>query len=181
MRIHKCLQSLILLGVGCSLAACSRAPEGWIPLLEETSTAFLETETDRVFEHVQTARANLRTDPGQAERALTEAEFSLDHLRVYYLPLFQARERAYNAYRYLYLGDGDRSAEELGKIQETLEGMAESLEGGALREVELLSGVVAEARIAALADPTEAAPLLESVARRLDLVVVKGDLIVDSR
>jgi hypothetical protein len=158
---------------------CDRSPEGWTPVLEETSTVFLETETRRLSEDVGTALTELRADPERAEAALEEARKSLDHLLTYYLPLLQARERAYNAYRYLFLGDDDRCVQELGKIAEAFEGMVGAFDGGALSELTSLAEMVADARIAALADPEAAAPILESLGRRLDLVVLKGDLIID--
>jgi hypothetical protein len=146
--------------------------------MEETSIVFLETETSRLSGNVETALAHLQADPAQAEAALREASTRLDHLQGYYLPLFQARERAYNAYRYLFLGDNTRCVEELGMIQETFEGMVESVQGGALSELTSLAEMVADARIAALAESEDAGPILESLARKLDLVVLKGSLIV---
>jgi hypothetical protein len=179
MGIPKSFPPEMLLGLVLLIWGCDRGPEGWTPVLEETSTVFLETETSRLSGYIETALAHLRTDPGQAETALREASTTLNHLQGYYLPLFQARERAYNAYRYLFLGDDTRCVEELGKIQEAFEGMVGAVEGGALLELTSLAEMVADARIAALAEPEEAAPMLESLARRLDLVVLKGSLILE--
>ena len=178
-RARMLVVSVILIPAILIIGACDRGPEGWTPVLEETSIVFLETETGRLSGNVQAALAHLRADPAQAEEALREASTRLNHLQGYYLPLFQARERAYNAYRYLFLGDNTRCVEELGMIQETFEGMVESVQGVALSELTSLAEMVADARIAALAEPEEAAPILESLARRLDLVVLKGSLIVD--
>lgn len=175
MRFHHNL----VLGFIVLLWGCDQGPKGWTPVLEETSTVFLETETSRLAGHVEAALVNLRNDPEQAEVALREASASLEHLQAYYLPLFQARERAYNAYRYLFLGDTTRCVEELGRIRETFDGMVGSVDGGALSELTSLAEMVADARIAALAEPKEAGPMLESLARRLDLVVLKGSLIID--
>jgi len=178
MKIAKAFQLTMLLACVSTVWGCDRSPEGWTPVLEQTSTVFLETETRRISEHVGIALDHLRTDPGQAETALKEAKATLDHLQGYYLPLFRVRERAYNAYRYLYLGDEAQAVEELGRVRETLENMVENVEGGALLELLSLSESVADARIAALAAPEKAAPILESLARRLDLVLLKGDLII---
>jgi len=179
MRIPKAFHLTTLLTCAGMVWGCDRSPEGWTPVLEQTSTVFLETETGRISERVEAALDHLRTDPGQAEAALREAKATVDHLQGYYLPLLRVRERAYNAYRYLYLGDETQVVEELGKAQETLEKMVEDVEGGAFLELLSLSESVADARIAALADPEEAAPILESLARRLDLALLKGDLIIN--
>jgi hypothetical protein len=124
--------------------------------------------------------AQLQTDPGQAVRALQNAEKSLEYLRDFYLPLFQARERAYNAYRYFRLGEGTQVDRELRLIEETLESMAEAEGGGPQNELQALAEAVASARIAAKGPPREAGTALEELARRLEQVVVKGDLIIGS-
>ena len=163
-----------------ALWGCDRPPDHWIPVLEETSTTFLETETERALEGVQTALAQLQTDPGEAANALQKAERSLEYLRDFYLPLFQARERAYNAYRYFRLGEDAQVDRELRLIEETLGSMAEAVGGGPQNELQALAEVVASARIAAKGPPEEAGPALEALARRLEQVVVKGDLIIGS-
>ena len=89
---------------------CEHQPEGWTPVQASTS------EVDRMSERVGVALEHLTSDPDQAEAALQETAASLEHLRGYYLPLFQARERAYNAYRSLYLDDRDRVMLELERI-----------------------------------------------------------------
>ena len=67
------------------------------------------------------------------------------------------------------------------RVQETLELMAETLEGDALLELKSLAEAVADARVAALAGPQKARSMLEVLARRLDQAVLKGDLIIGSR
>ncbi|MGW8264826.1 MAG: hypothetical protein ACWGSQ_00560 [Longimicrobiales bacterium] len=164
-----------LLGVS---GGCDSRPEGWTPVLEETSTVFLETETARLLEHVQSARDRLATDPAGAEAALEEAQSTLEELRDYYLPLFQARERAYNAYRSLYLADETRVFEELDEIEGILGAMAELAQGGRLNEIQTLGEALSDARLAVEAGPSEGAPALETLARKLNQAALKGDLIL---
>ena len=173
----KSLTSSILVSAGL-LSGCDRPPETWTPVLEETSTVFLETETGRALNGVQEALANLRTDPEETERSLQKAETSLEYLMDFYLPLFHARERAYNAYRYFVLGEGAQVDRELRLIEETLGSMAEAAGGGPNRELQALAEMVAAARIAVRGGPEEARASLEALARRLEQVVVKGDLII---
>ena len=147
-------------------------------MLEETSTAFLEAETQRVLERVRAAREGVMVDPAEAEGTLREAETSLEHLVAYYLPLLQARERAYNAYRSYFLGDEGRTAQELAKIEELLEGMAESASGGRLQELQSLAEVLADARLAVESGPEEGRSALEALARALNQAALKGELIL---
>jgi hypothetical protein len=155
--------------------ACQDRPEGWTPVLEETSTAFLESETARVLDRVRSAKEGLREDPPAAENTLREAETSLEHLVAYYLPLLQARERAYNAYRSFLLEGVDQ---ELGRIEGLLERMAVDASGGRLQEIQSLGEVLADARLAVRSGPTNASRSLEALARALNQAAVKGELIL---
>ena len=178
MKCHRMGSILLLLTLLVSTGGCDRQPEGWTPVLEETSTAFLETETERLLVHVRTATDYLETDPEAARTALVEAQASLEHLKDYYLPLFQARERAYNAYRSLYLDDPGRVDEELVKIEEILEQMAERAQGGRLQELQTLGEALADARLALESGQDLGAPALETLARKLNQAALKGDLIL---
>lgn len=48
MKGHKSYQ-LILLAAALIAAGCGQPPEGWTPVLEETSTGYLEEETERAL------------------------------------------------------------------------------------------------------------------------------------
>jgi hypothetical protein len=169
------LTLLVLAGV---VSGCQRSPEGWTPVLEETSTAFLEAETGRALDQVRTAREAVAEDPASVEDALRAAETSLEHLLTYYLPLVQARERAYNAYREFFLSDEDRVVQELSRIEDLLEGMAEAASDAPLPELQALAEVLADARLAIEGRPEEARTALETLARRLNQAALKGDLIL---
>jgi hypothetical protein len=168
--------SLLLLGL---FWGCDRRPEGWTPVLEETSTAFLETETERALDRVRTAQEHIGDDPAAATSALEHAESALEHLTYYYLPLFQARERAYNAYRSFYLSDEDQAIRELERIEGILDAMAKNAPVGQLQELQSLGEVLADARLAVEAGGDAGAPALEVLARRLNQVALKGDLILE--
>jgi hypothetical protein len=170
--------AVLAAGVLAGFFGCGDRPEGWTPVLEETSTAFLETETDRLLEHVRTALESLTQDPGQAESALTQAESELEHLKDYYLPLFKARELAYNAYRSFYLGDEARVTEQLQGVEDILGAMAERAEGGRLQEIQSLAEKLADAELAVTSGGEEGAPALEVLARNLNQAALKGDLIL---
>lgn len=162
------------------LWACDRPPTDWTPVLEHTSTTFLETETNRALEAVRSATARIPSDPQGAEGELKKAESALQYLRDFYLPLFQGRERAYNAFRYHKLGDTGQVDRELELIEETLASMVVTTGGGPHRELQSLAEDVAAARVAARGSPAEAERALEALARRLDQAVLKGDLITGS-
>ena len=56
--------------------------------------------------------------------------------------------------------------------------MAADAESGALQELQALGEALADARLAVEAGSEEAAPALESLARRLNQAALKGDLIL---
>ena len=177
MKTRRVLFVSAALALSGSVPACTDSPEGWTPVLEETSTSFLSTETERALERVRDALSAMEADPAAAEASLRDAERALVHLQSFYLPLLGAREQAYNAYRHLFLGEPERVVEELEGIEETLAAMAGTAEENLLTELESLAGVVADARMAAMASRDEAAPKLLELARRLDMALVKGDVI----
>ena len=177
---HPRLVVLVLLPLVCGVEwSCDQTPAGWTPVLEETSTAFLESEMERLLEHVRVASDALESNPAQAADALAQAQGSLERLSFYYLPLFQARERAYNALRSLFLGDEARVKAELEQIEGILIHLAESAEGAEFQELKSLAETVADARLAVEAGPEEAQTPLELLARRLNQAALKGDLILN--
>jgi len=173
------------LGIWCTavlvagnLWGCTERPEAWSPVLEETSTTFLETETDRIRGEVGRALKLLPADPDGAAAALREAERNLGHLQEFYLPLFRARERAYNAFRYFRLGEHDQAVREVDAIEGTLASMVEEAQGSPLQELQSLAEAAADARLAVEAGQEEGGRALEDLARALNQAVVKGDLIL---
>ncbi|MFC1660360.1 hypothetical protein ACFL3S_02690 [Gemmatimonadota bacterium] len=169
---------LVLLAVVGLGWGCKQGPETWSPVLEKTSTAFLETETERAREEVGEALNKLHSDPAGAEAALRRTARSLDYLKDFYLPLFQAREQAYNAFRFFRLGEHGHVVRELEAIESTLVSMVQAAGGGPLEELQALAEATADARVAVEADPDESVAALENLARKLDQALLKGDLIL---
>lgn len=180
MRIHGGTVSALVLLTLALPTGCERAPEGWTPVMEETSTAFLEAETQRALDHVQQALDHLEgtENPAQMENDLREAESTLTHLLDYYLPLVQARERAYNAYRLHFLEDEAAVDRELARIEDILTSMAAKAEGQRLLEIEALAETLGDARMAAAANSGQEEETLETLARNLNQAAIKGDLVL---
>ena len=162
-----------------ALAGCNRAPAGWTPVLEQTSTAFLKTETEEVASHVRLARAELPTKPAKAAAELAKAEDGLDHLLTYYLPVLDARERAYNAYRHYQLGRTQETNRELEEVETILMGIAETGHGHLLREMEQPLETLEDARAALDVDSDEATEALRTLAARLNFLLLRGGLVLN--
>lgn len=158
--------------------ACGRAPEGWTPVLEETSTTFLKTDTEAVAEHVRAAKALLPPEAEEAAAELAEAQVGLDHLLDYYLPLLEARERAYNAYRHFHLGESDQTLQELEAVESILTAVGASGDGRLLHEVEEPLEQIEDARAALGVDAELASKAIQELATRLNFLLVKGGLVL---
>lgn len=160
------------------LAGCSRAPEGWAPILEQTSTVFLRIETEKAAASVHRALADLPADPEQAAVELAEAEDMLDHLLTYYLPILDAREAAYNAYRHHQLGKAYETQRELEEVELILMEIAQAGHGHLLREMEDPLELLEDARAAIDVDSDEATDSLRALATRLNFLLVRGGLVL---
>jgi hypothetical protein len=178
MSYREGLPTLYLALLAFFASGCAQQPEGWIPVLEETSVHVLQTKTKTVMAHLQIAREKLRTDPHGAEEALDLADEELKRFSAYTLPLLDARERSYNAYRLYYLGEEDNAAGELDRIEKILVSMAEDGGPPLARELEKPLEMLADAKAAIAADPAEAPEFLRELATRLNLMFLKIELVL---
>lgn len=163
-----------------TFVSCNGSPEGWSPVFEQTSTGFLQTETENVAARVAEARAALDTEPEKASSALAQAEDSLQHLLTYYLPLLEARERSYNAYRHFILDETARTEAELDRVEAILLKVAEGGHGGhLLRELQEPLERLEDARASLDVDADEASQALISLATELNFFLLKGGLVMN--
>lgn len=161
-----------------TLVGCGRSPKGWTPVLEQTSTAFLQTEIENVASRLEVVRDSLGTEPENASSALEQAEDSVEHLLTYYLPLLEARERAYNAYRHFILDEKARTAAELDQVETILMDITERGHGHLLREMEIPLERLEDARVALDVNAAEASKELETLAAELNFLLLKGGLVL---
>ncbi len=161
-----------------ALSACAPAPEGWTPLMEETSTSFLRRETESVAGRVRLASEQLGSSPEDAAAELAEAAAELDGLLTYYLPLLEAREAAYNAYRHHYLGETHQVTKELDTIERLLMGVAAGHDGRLVLAMEEPLEALESARAALGANPDEAMRVLQALGTKLNSLLLKGELVL---
>lgn len=163
-----------------ALPACQEPrPEGWTPVLEQTSTAFLRQETQGALDRVREARAKLGSEPEEAGEALQAADRHLEQLLLYYLPLLEARERAYNAYRHYLLRETSMTLQELEEIGKILLAVSEKSGGHLLRELEPALEEIETAKVELDVDSERTEEVLVSLARRLNFLLLKGKLVLD--
>lgn len=170
-----------LLVGGTLLAAGCRddLPVDWTPVLETTSTSYLQDEIGRALAELEEARASLPADPGAVTEHIDATETHLQRLRLVYLPLLSARERAYNAYRLHYLR---RDAEAISELEEIRTAILEvSRHGGErfLAELERIEELVADARIQLEARSPSATGGLRELALELDDVMNRAGIFLE--
>lgn len=159
-----------------TLGGCRQAHEGWEPPVEETSTRLLQQEAEKALHRVESARNALEENEEQAAERLAEASRALERLSRYYLPLLEAKERVYNAHRFVYYGETGRAEAEINRVQRILNGVVEA---GGERLFKVLTpalDLVGEAKAAIRGAPEEAPHLLRDLAVRLNLASLKGEL-----
>lgn len=161
----------------CGLGGCRKEPEGWIPVLEQTSTDFLQNHTGRALDEVRQARRLLPAEPDRAIEALDQADVVLEELLGFYLPIFEARELTYNAYRELYLGRRAESERALGDVEGILHQVAKR-DSRYYRAVEGPLEHAEKAKLSLEAGSAEARETLNALANELNFIVLKGDLVL---
>jgi len=168
---HAILVALLLVASG-----CKQPHQGWEPPLEETSTRFLQGQVEEALQLVRASRAVVRNNPEQAEQKLDGSVRALERMSRYYLPLLEARERAYDAHRFLYYGELHRASAEIEAVEKILDNVAK--EGGPALQPAMQEplDLVSEAKGAVLASSKDAPDRIKTLAIKLNLMALKGGL-----
>ena len=106
-------------------------------------------------------------------------EARLDHLLTYYLPVLDARERAYNAYRHYQLGRSRETERELDEVEAILMEIAETEHSHLLRAMEEPLETLEDARAALHVAPDEATRELRTLSIRLNNLLLRGGLVLN--
>lgn len=178
MSYREVLPTLCLALLPFSVSGCAQQTEGWTPVLEETSVDVLQAKTEKVMNYLHVAQTKIHADLPDAKEALDSAEEELRSVTAYYLPLLDARERSYNAYRFYYLRENERAVAELDRVEQALTRMAEDGSPQLVKELERPLESLADARTAILADPEAAPGLLRELATKLNLMFLRIELVL---
>ncbi len=179
MRSSRLWSAHVLLAVAGILSACQPIGSSCPAIVTSPGVPFLESEVERALLSLREARDSLTaSDRDEARTALDEAETALSRLQAYYLPLLEARLRASNAHQLAASGDLRGAEDELGQIEEALLGVARTGGGDMGREVRDPLDLLEDARVALAESSPEAPARLEDLAERLELMLLKGDLVL---
>lgn len=166
---------LLIAVLGCG--GCRQEPEGWTPVLEQTSTKFLRTQVEEAREDTLAARRMVPDEPLRAIEKLDEAALVLDELLDFYLPIFEARELTYNAYRELYLGRPAQSLRALDEVESILEQVAKR-DRRYHRAVQTPREHTEKAKLALETDSLDAQEALNVLAKELNFIALKGEMML---
>lgn len=166
---------LLLLGAW----ACRAADADGGPPLEQPPTAQLRAKVGRALEGVRAARQAAAADPAAAAEALADAEDALADVQGYYLPLLQAMEAVGRAYQAHARGQDDAVDPELVDAEDALLGLAGEGDSHLADETREPLELVEDARVALASRKGELSSILRELHRRLRLMVVKGELVLE--
>jgi hypothetical protein len=160
------------------VVACQSIEAPAPAVVVDPEVPFLDSEVDRALTSLREAREAVPGEDAQARRHLDEAEAALLRLQTYYLPLLEARQRASNARQLAVHGDLHRAEEQLGLVETTLLDLARGGGGDLARQVAEPLDLVEEARLALTQASPDAPARLADLTERLELLLLKGDLVL---
>lgn len=171
---------LIGLASGFVSSAACRPTADIPPPSERISTRFLDREVGEALTALDEVRAALHNSDRAAEAHLGRARLSLVRLRDYYLPLLHARDRAQNAQRFYELDDMQGTLSELSAIESLLLDVSDRAGPQLSRELDSPVERAVRARAAVKAGRREAGELIERLADQINLLLLKGELALQS-
>jgi hypothetical protein len=174
--MRQATELLILGAILLVSSGCEQPHRGWEPPLENTSTRFLQDQAEEALRFVRTAQDDARSSPGQVGATLDGAVRALERISRFYLPLLEARERAYDAHRFLYFGETHRARTEIEAVEEMLDEVAQA-GGPALQPVmKDVLDLVSETKAAVIATSSNAPDLIRSLVIKLNQMALRGAL-----
>jgi hypothetical protein len=168
-----------LLTILAGALACQSIETPAAAVVVDPEVPFLESEVGRALTALGEAREALPGGATQAGAHLDEAEAALLRLQRYYLPLLEARQRASNARQLAVHGELRRAEEQLGFIETTLLDLARTGGGDMSRQAAEPLDLLEDARLALTQSSPEAPDRLADLTERLELLLLKGDLVLD--
>jgi hypothetical protein len=179
MRARRLFAASALLATAAGTIGCQWIEPSCAAAITSPRVSFLESEVERVLGAIREAREALPSRGEDARGSLDRAEASLLRLQDYYLPLLEARLRASNAHQLAASGDLRRAEDELADIEKALLTVARTGGTEMGREVRDPLDLLEEARLALTESSPEAPARLETLADRLELMLLKGDLVLE--
>jgi hypothetical protein len=167
-----------LLATVAGATACQSVEPSCAAALTSPGVPFLASEVERALHALREARDTLPAGGVDSGESLEQAEAALLRLQGYYLPLLEARGRASNAHQLAAGGDLGGAEDELALIEETLLGVASTGGTEMGREIRGPLDLLEDARVALMESSPEAPAHLQTLAERLELMLLKGDLIL---
>ncbi len=167
------------LATSLSLATCERHQPGEAPIVEEPTASAVRDVSASALEKVRSAIQAVDDGAPKSEvlEKLRTSEATLLKMTEYYVPLLDAHERAYRAYR-LYYGDPSRVESELERIETILHGVVRDRGGEVEGPVDEALGLVEDVRSSMEANSPAAAQHLDELARKLSFMLLKAELIL---
>ena len=171
-----------LLGLFVGFVACrlsQKTPESWIPVLEGTSFVYFSEPLSRALEATQAAKDRIASNQvPEAEEALQAAKESLSRLQFYFIPMTEIRQRVYDADRLFFLGQIPEAKRKLDQAKDLLRGIGEAERHRLRKTADDLVLLLDELLLTIDQDPADAPEKFRLVGNRVNLMLLKGDLVL---
>lgn len=169
---------MLMLG-GCQLFQTHPGP--WVPVLENSSFHYLDDAVLHGVEKVEQSREMIRSGRAdQAGEALDEALLALLKLQNYYLPFTEARQLIYDADRLYYMKKSSDAMEKLLAAKEKLVEVSNRNSEGVKQSVKEAILMIEDLQVAIESNPAFVAEKFRTVGERINLMAIKGELILGS-
>lgn len=158
--------------------SCERPLPAGMVVEEPTASALRDVSTE-ALEKLRSAIQALEggAPPGEGLERLHQSEATLLKMTQYYVPLLDAHQRSYRAYR-LYYGDPSRVESELERIETILHDVVRDRGSEVEGPVGEALALVEDVRSSMEAHSPSAAHHLDELTRRLSFLLLKAELIL---
>lgn len=170
---------VLLLGGKIIFDAMKTPPQQWKPVLEGTNFEYLDEAIDDALKSADnTGKLIGKLNNRSAEEAMQHTLRELKKLKYYYIPITEVRQLIYDADRLYYLNNSGECLDKLENVRKYLIQISESGKGLEKPTDEVLS-LTDEAVNAVKSKSPDAAEKLEKLGHRVNLMALKGQLILE--
>jgi hypothetical protein len=169
----------LLVGMVSACEPSQKAPEPWIPVLEDTDYRYLRDSVSQSFTSVKTASHELRSgQEAKSAEALENAMDSLAKLHFYYVPMTEVRQLIYDADRLYYLKQADKTEQKLTAATKLLVDMAKSDGQNVEQPINELILMIDDLLVNMQESSDKVSEKFAEVGHHVNLMAVKGEIIL---
>ncbi|GAB4362812.1 MAG: hypothetical protein Kow0042_00140 [Calditrichia bacterium] len=151
----------------------------WIPVFEDTHFTYLQTQSQKIQDAMDAIEQSIQSGSSeQAELSLAEARKFIQHLQHYYIPMTEVRQLIYDADRLYYLKRIEDARDKLQQAKSILLQISNPESPGLDRSLSEVVEMIDQLIFVMLNDPLQVPEKFQTLGRRTNIMLLKGDLIL---